>query len=131
MQGAIYSALTTNATLMAMVNGVYDSVPPDPWGGTKLAYISFGPEDSNIDDVDCITGEEISLQLDIWSRKPGRVHAKQICDAVKSILHRSDIVLAENALAEIELENVRILKDPDQTTTHGVMTFRIAVEEVG
>lgn len=128
VQGVILAALKGNSALMALIANVYDSVPENPWG-TALAYVSFGPEDSNIDDVDCIDGEEISLQIDVWSRKPGRVACKNICDAVKSVLHRAELTLTVNALAEIELENVRILKDPDQTTTHGAMTFRIAVEE--
>ena len=128
IQGTIVETLKATPALMALVNGVYDSVPADPWGA-KLGYISLGPEDSNIDDADCIDGEEISLQIDVWSRKPGRVACKEICHAVKSVLHRADLVLSANALVEIELENIRILKDPDQTTHHGVMTFRIAVEE--
>lgn len=128
VQGAVVSALKANAALMALVNGVWDSVPADPWGA-KLAYVSLGPEDSVIDDADCIDGEEISLQIDVWSRKPGRVACKEICHAVKGVLHHAEITLTANALVEMEVETIRILKDPDQTTTHGVITLRIAVEE--
>lgn len=128
IQGLIVSTLNANAAVMALVNGVYDSVPENPWG-TKLGYISLGPEDNNVDDADCVNGWEMFHQIDVWSRKPGRVHAKQICAAVKAAFHHANLTLTDNALVSIECVFERILKDPDQQTTHGVMQFRIAAEE--
>lgn len=128
VQSLIVATLKVDAAVMTLVNGVYDSVPSDPWG-TKLGYISLGPEDNNVDDADCINGWEMFHQIDVWSRKPGRVHAKQICAAVKAALHHADVTLTDNALVSIECVFERILKDPDQQTTHGVLQFRIAAEE--
>ena len=128
IQGLFYDTLKASATVMALINGVYDKVPESPWG-TKLAYISFGPMDAIIDDADCVAGEEHSVQLDVWSRKPGKVACKEICSAVKGALHQADITLTDNALVEIELQLYRVLSDPDGLTTHGVMQFRVAVEE--
>lgn len=128
VQGKIVSTLKATAAVTALVTDVYDSVPENPWG-TKLGYISLGPEDNNVDDADCISGWEMFHQIDVWSRKPGRVHAKQICAAVKAALHHADLTLTDNALVSIECVFERILKDPDQQTTHGVLQFRIAAEE--
>lgn len=128
VQILIVQTLKANATVMALINGVYDSIPADPWG-SKLGYVSLGPEDNNVDDADCISGWEMFHQIDVWSRKPGRVHAKQICAAVKAALHQADLSLTDNALVVIELVFERILKDPDGLTTHGVLQFRIAAEE--
>lgn len=128
VQGKIVSTLKAAAALTALVTDVYDSVPENPWGA-NLGYISLGPEDNNVDDADCINGWEMFHQIDVWSRKPGRVHAKQICAAVKAALHHADLALTDNALVSIECVFERILKDPDQQTTHGVLQFRIAAEE--
>lgn len=127
VQGLIYDTLKASSAVMALINGVYDRVPAEPWGAT-LAYISFGPSDIVIDDADCIDGEEHTVQLDVWSRMPGKVECKRICDAVKAALHQAAIELTDNALVEIELQLCRVFSDPDGLTTHGAMQFRVAVE---
>jgi hypothetical protein len=129
LQALIVATLKANVGVMALINGVYDQPPPDPWGATK-AYVSIGPTDVLIDDADCIAGEEHTVQLDVWSRAVGAVECKKICAAVKAALHQAEIVLTDNALVEIELQLYRVLRDPDGLTTHGVMQFRVALEEV-
>jgi len=127
IQALIVTTLKGRQAVMALINGVYDSVPTDPWG-TKQAYISFGPTDVLIDDADCIDGEVHTVQLDVWSRTKGQVDCKRICDAVKDALHHESLELAANALADIELVLFRVLRDPDGMTTHGVMQFTVTVE---
>ena len=130
VQGLLVSRLKNTGAVSSLINGVYDRVPADPWG-TKQAYISFGAEDMTPDDADCVEGEEITIQIDVWSRKVGRVACKEIMSAVKAALHlRDDLILAENILVECRLELSRILQDPDGLTTHGVMQFSFSVETV-
>src|SRR5688500_11924265 len=43
---------------------VYDFVPTEP----EFPYVSLGPDQVVSDDADCITGFEITLQIDAWSR---------------------------------------------------------------
>ena len=124
----VYDRLTGNGDVMALVNGVYDRAPQNPWGLTE-AYISFGAEDTVADDAECIDGEELTIQLDIWSRKPGRVECKKIMHAVKSALHeRDDLELSTNALSQCRLVLTRLFLDRDGLTTHGVMQFTFHVE---
>lgn len=128
IQGLLVSRLKGTGSVSSLVNGVYDSVPADPWGSTE-AYISFGAESMVPDDADCVAGETITIQVDVWSRKTGRVQCKRIMDAVKAALHlRDDIPIADNAIVECRLVLTQVLKDPDGLTTHGVMQFEFAVE---
>lgn len=128
VQAKVVQTLKANTALMALVNDVYDTVGPSPWG-TKLAYVSMGPMDAIIDDADCIDGETHSMQIDVWTRDGGKAKCKRITDAVKRALHsNTDITLTDNVLVEINLELYRILDDPDGLTKHGVLQFRVAVE---
>lgn len=128
LQALLVTTLKADTGVMALVNGVYDSVPADPWG-TKKAYISLGPTDVLTEDADCIDGEEHNVQLDVWSRAVGAVECKKICAAVKAALHRAALNLADNALAEIRVDGYRTLRDPDGLTTHGVIPV-VAIVEV-
>jgi hypothetical protein len=128
LQGAIHDALKGDAALMAMINGVYDRVPEDPWG-TIRGYITFGPEFTVYEDDDCIRIEEINLQLDVWSRQVGRVHCKQIVDRVRQVL----LALPEftdHALVLAEAPLSRVSPDPDGLTMHGIINLRFVVEVV-
>jgi hypothetical protein len=127
VQAKVVQTLKANAALMLLINDVYDTVAATPWGA-KLAYVSLGPMDALIDDADCIDSETHSMQIDVWTRDGGKAKCKRAVDAVKNALHNADLTLADNALAEINLERYAILDDPDGLTKHGVLQFRVAVE---
>lgn len=126
LQAAIYAALTSDAVLMALINGVYDRVPDAPFG-TNEAYISFGPEFTVYEDIECTEIEEINMQIDVWSRKVGRVHCKRIVAEARRVLLALP-ELTENALVLAETPLTRILTDPDGLTTHGIISLRYEVE---
>jgi len=127
-QRLIYETLKGNAAISAISNNVYDEVPKNPFG-TKTAYISFGPVDTNEDDADCIMSVETTLQIDVWSRAPGFVECKRIADLVKKALHRKPLALTENALVDVWVPLVRVFRDPDGVTSHGVVQVTALIEE--
>ncbi len=127
-QKLIFDTLKANTAVMALANSVYDSIPTSPFGA-KTAYISFGPVDTNEDDADCITGVETTLQIDVWSRAPGFVECKRLTDLVKKALHRKSLELSENALVDVWVPLVRVFRDPDGITSHGVVQVTAMIEE--
>lgn len=124
---ALVTAMKGNGALMALVDGIYDKPPANPWGALA-AYVSIGASDVGIDDAECVDGEEHNVQIDVWSRAVGQVKCKAICSAIKAVLHQAELVLDTNALVESELQLYRVFSDPDGLTTHGVLQFRIAIE---
>lgn len=129
IQTFLVARLKSDTSVMALVNGIYDVPPTDPWGAKK-AYISFGPTDVIPDDADCVVGETHTVQIDIWSRSVGMPECKKICAAVKRCLHDADAAFAENALVEIECTLYRTMRDPDGLTNHGVMQFEFKIEDL-
>ena len=113
---------------------LYDRVPEDQSGAPAVAfpYISLGPSTSVPDDYDCMDGEEISVQFDVWTSGSGEaygsVQCRKISSAVKRALHDAELTLSTNALVSLQHEVTRIMDDPNPAITHGVVTFTATVE---
>ncbi len=125
---AIFNAMNGNAALMALVDGIYDKAPDEPWGANEI-YISRGPFYGSSDDADCIIGQEITAQIDIWSRKPDRWSVDDVIGQVKRALHEQELPMTDSALATIEVRLWRIIDDPDPTQQHGIVQVVAVVEE--
>lgn len=126
---AILQALKADAGLMAMVDGIHDKAPTNPWG-IKQAYISRGPFFGSPEDAECIPGQEITAQIDIWSRGASRWIMDEIIGKVRRALHDRDLPLDEAALATIQVRLTRNTDDPDPNTQHGVVQVVATIEEV-
>lgn len=126
LQGGTVSRLKADPAVTALVAGrIYDPVPSN----AVFPYISLGPTDSISDDAECITGFEIAMQVDAWSRASGFKEVKQIADAVRVSLHDHDFELPVNAAVLFQHRTTRIFRDPDGLTSHAALTFIGFVEK--
>lgn len=138
LQLVALGALRASAALTAIVGAkIYDRVPERLAAGVHVPdvtspYISFGPVSMLPDDADCIDGEEITFQIDVWSWGSGvaygSVQARQIAGLVKKVLHKADLTLNTNALVSIRHELTRILRESDGITNHAAIQFTAVVE---
>ena len=136
LQGRIHAALTSDAAVMALVSGVYDRVQlaadgttaPSVWG-LQQGYVSFGAEYTTHSFVECVTKQSPTLQIDIWSRQVGRIHAKRIMAEVLRVLRSIDS-LNDNALGSVNITLTRLMPDPDGLTIHGIIQVEFSVEVV-
>lgn len=124
---AIRSALLADPNVSGLVSSVYDKVPTSPWGAKK-AYISRGPTYGSDDGADCIDGQEITIQIDVWSRANDTGTCSDIVEAVRLALHEEELALGDNALVEIRVEVWRVVDDPDPLTTHGIVQAVALIE---
>jgi hypothetical protein len=121
LQKTLVALLKADATLAAIVGArVYDTPPQDP----AYPYVSFGPSKGLSWDTDTGLGWDASLQIDTWSRKPGRVEAAQIMTAINAAVHRSDLSLDTQVSCLALHDFSTILPEDDGVTTHGVQRFR-------
>lgn len=132
LQEAIYGRLTGDAAVTALIGQrVYDNVPRGADGAVtaQFPYASFGPSDELSDDAECITGFDISMQIDVWSREPGYPEARQAADAVRQALHDHEFNLTGNALVYFKHRVTRFFRDPDGLTSHAALTFQAFAEQ--
>lgn len=127
LQKVILDALVADAGLGALIgNRIYDRMPTDG----EYPCITFGPADEIPDDADCISGEEHSVQLDVWSRDQGRLGpCKDITAAAKAALHDAALTMpTPYALCFIRVASTRVFIDRDGITAHGVVSVQAMVE---
>lgn len=124
LQAAIVAAVENDAALMALINGIYDKVPPNPWG-TAQGYISFGTEDT-LTDSGCVDLATVSIQLDAWSRRTGRVHCKQILHELRRVMRA--LATTDNPIVAMGDPSEQITRDPDGLTTHGFLIYEVTME---
>ncbi len=134
---AMMAAMLANADLVAYVgiDGIYDRVPTDEITGNVIAqypYISLGPTTIIPSDYDCMYGEEITIQWDVWTSGSneayGTAQCRKITNLVKRTLHDVELALTNNALVTLQLEIARILDDPNPAIGHGVVQFTAVVD---
>lgn len=126
LQGAIVARLKAYAPLTALVaQRIYDDVPLP----ATTPYVSLGPDQIVSDDADCLTGYEVTIQIDAWSTTKGLPEVRRVAEAVRSALHDYDLPLTDNALVSIQHRQTRNLRDPDGVTNHAVIEFVALVEQ--
>lgn len=126
---------TTAVTTLVPATRIFDRAPLDALGkvNAPFPYITAGPSTSIPDDFDCLYGEEVTIQLDVWSSGAGEaastVECRKICGAIKRALHDvDDITLTVNALVSLQWELIRVLPDPNPAIKHGVVQFTATIE---
>ena len=119
--------LLGTASVVSLVDDIFDKVPKSPWKG-KQAYISRGPTYGNDDGADCIDGQEITLQLDVWSKANSTSPCSDIVEAIRAAIHEQELELTEHALVQVRVEIWRIVDDPDPLITHGIVQVVATVE---
>jgi Protein of unknown function (DUF3168) len=82
------------------------------------------------DDATCITGEEITLNVHVWTRDgiDPLQDARDIAHEVAQALHDFPLPLSSSQLVTLEHRGTRIFYDSDGLTGHGVVEFRAIVQ---
>ena len=125
LQKAIIQALSDDADVKDIVDGrVFDSVPLK----AEYPYISLGPMTSDTTLADCLELDNISIQIDVWSRDVSSAEMRELANAVRRALTKSDLILEKNGLVLFNHESTRELRDPDGLTSHAAVNFDVIVE---
>lgn len=126
LQKAIIDTLKDDAGLaVALAQRVYDKVPAT----AALPYVHFRYIQVIADEADCVDGQEVHIDLDVWSNKPGKTEASRIVGLVRSALNGRTLVLDEpHALLEITFQDSDVGDGGAEGLTRGRMTFRALVE---
>lgn len=126
LQAMVVERLKAFVALTSLIDTrVYDAVPTN----AQFPYVSWGPEQDIEDDADCIEGHDISIQIDAWSRTPGRGEVKKVAEQVRAALHDYETELSVNALVSLAHTSTQFLRDPDGLTSHAVIEFSAFIEQ--
>ena len=116
IQAAVFTRLNSQLT-----QAVYDDVPQN----AAFPYVVVGDDTSIAFDDDCGNGLESTITIHVWSIYSGRKEVKEIMGAVYNALHRYDLTISNGYTIAINYEYQDTFLDPDGTTRHGVIRFRL------
>ncbi len=126
LQAAYVARLLADETVQAFFGNpvrLFEDVPDNP----VFPYIALG-EDQEIPWLaDCIDGSEVYITLHVWARDGGFGTVKEGSAVVTAALHDAPLALAGYRVVVFSRGGMRVMKDPDGLTTHGVLTFRALV----
>lgn len=125
LQQAIYAALNGDATLGAMINGVFDHVPQD----TEYPYVTIGEMRASDYSTKTTAGVQIDFSVNVYSRGKGSKSCLDIITRVNDLLHDVDLTLATCEHINTRFVSSDIIRRPDGLTYHGVINFRVVVQE--
>lgn len=131
LQKSVVQALLASAAMQAIVDkGVYDQVPRDKQGEPTVAfpYVTFGETQTLPELAECTDAADTFFTLHAWSRKVGFGEVKKLNAAVIATLHDQPITLASGTVQSLLLQDVKVLRDPDGITSHGVITFHVLTD---
>lgn len=125
LRNEVYANLSGYTPLTALAQ-VYDEVPQS-LDITRLPYVTLGPMVYTIENIDCIDGGEIMIQIDVWSIQPGQAEVSLLAGHVRNALKGFAPDLTDNALVEFIQDRTDFLRDGE--VKHASIRFRAIVEE--
>ncbi|QHJ84478.1 MAG: hypothetical protein [Bacteriophage sp.] len=125
LQQAIVQTLSNDADVNEIADGrVFDRVSSD----AEYPYVSLGPITSETTLANCLELDNISIQIDVWSREVSSEEMRELANAVRQALTKSDLTLEKNGLVLFIHESTRELRDPDGLTSHAAVNFEAVVQ---
>lgn len=121
VQQAIFTRLTGDTALMAVITGVHDTVP-EP---SLYPYVVIGESIETPDNQLGQFGSRISATLHIWSRYRGMAETNTIINHVVRILDHAPVAIGGRTLIAVRLEQILTLRDTDPDLRHGVVRFTV------
>lgn len=126
VQAAIYDVLSGDATLGALINGVFDDVPE----GTAYPYVVIGEALGIPDNSHDRFGRETTETLHVWSDHRGFSQLSVIAARVVALLDHQPLTIAGHHHVVTRYEFGQQLKDPDPSLRHTVLRFRVVTEQL-
>lgn len=125
IQQAIYTTLTGDPTLMALISGVYDEPPED----ASYPYVRIGEALESPDNRHGGFGRQTVVTLHTWTRYRGNAQGGEISDRLVQLLDHQSLAVDGQHTVEVAYEFGQALRDPEPGIRHHVTRFRVTTEQ--
>lgn len=127
LQRAIYSKLTNDSALMALITGVYADVqqPSDAGSDSVFPFVTIGIVTCVPFDTKTTFGTEAICQIDAWSRSNNLTEVKKIGSAIHDALHHTALTISGASHTMTVQQSSAYTKDQDGHTKRGLLQFRV------
>lgn len=124
LQTALFSKLTGDTALMALVENVYDRPPQ----GAAFPYITIG--DSAAKDLSnkLAPATDNRTVIHVWSRQGGRAETAAIMNRLYELLHQGTLTVSGHTLVMMHFTGNTLILENDGETYHGTLVLRIVLQ---
>lgn len=119
------TALLAEDPRFAGVAAVYDHVPQS----AEFPYVTIGTVSGDEHDADDISGQDLEVTVNAFSRYRGLKEIEQIGRQVDDALHRTTPTVTNAKVVTFHRETSEAVLDPDGLTRHGIQRYRVILEE--
>lgn len=125
LQQSVYQSLTSDATLSALVAGIFDHVPAE----TSYPFITIG--EATIRDFSNLQqqGTRAQITLRIYSREAGRKQSATIMERIVAVLHAGGMTVDGQVVHSLRFVSSAIELQDDGLTYLGTLIFRALLSE--
>ena len=129
VQSAIFTRLSAQVTSAT----IYDDVPDLPEGkpDENYPYVVIGEDVANPWDTDNSTGNEIRVNLHVFSYYQGKKQTKTILGEIYTALHRQAANLSATGytFTDCLFDFAEVNDNDDGAIRHGVCRYRVTIEK--
>jgi hypothetical protein len=129
LQETLYSTLTGDAPLMALITGVYDSAAVPEY--TVFPYVTIGENQMENRSNHTWRGWSSNVIIHVWYQEQGRGRKKvqDIQAEIDRLLNAQDICVDGWNIVNLRLQTVDVIIDSDNVTLHGIQIFNLLLGE--
>lgn len=125
LQAALYSRLSGDTALGAMISGVYDYVPDH----TNYPYVTLGDATSRDWSTTTTAGADTQCMLHVYSRSGGRKEALLIMERLHLLLHGVALTISGHHCVSLRHNASSVQLEADGMTYQGRMQFNLLSEK--
>lgn len=126
VQQAVHARLTADTAVQAALGSpvrLFDHAPP----ATAYPFVRYGDQRAQALDTKDMTGLEITLVLECYSRYRGRHELRQVEEAIYNALHNQPLTVTGADFCQCQFENAEQTLEADGLTYRSRLRFRITV----
>lgn len=120
-QKAVYTKLSADAALSAVVKGIYEYVP----GNQDYPYITIDALTSRDNSTKDSLGYELDLSINVYSNMPGRKESLDIIEQISSILDDQALTVDGFATCMLVLIMADANRSADGRTMAGKLSYKL------
>ena len=120
LQASIFDLLSSSLSAQ-----VYDDPPKTP----AYPYVVVGDDSAAPFDTDTSVGGDIIATVHVWDNYDGKKRIKQLMDDIYNAMNRVNFPVAGYNKLDCMFDSSDVFFDKDGKTRHGVISFRILLDE--
>ena len=127
LQEAVYSKISGDATIMALITGVYDHV--EQVEESNYPYVTIDDPTSTPWRTHSRAGEELTITLHAWSQYNGKKEINDIITNLNRLFGDTDLTVSGYDVAKSWYDYAQVFRELDGLTFHGLVRYRLRMLE--